>query len=191
MSIIALALAPALAHTPPPQPVQPTRIQAQAPRLEAGSRCRAAQTWSTVGLVGTGVMATGIVAPLLIAPNSEAGALVPLGSIAVGAPMIVAGGIGTLASAGRCTSHRGRAYSAGIGYLAAGVAAPLTAAGLIGGVALAFGDQPVLGLGAAVGGVAIGAAGLAGLGLGVVQTTRLWVVPSSGNRPGLTVAGRF
>lgn len=179
MSLLALTAVSALAA--------PTT---HAPSLEAGARCRAAQTWSTVGLIGTGAMATGILAPLVIAPNSEAGAALPIASVAVGAPMIIAGGIGTLATAGRCSSHRGRAYSAGIGYLSAGVAAPLATLGLIGGVALLYGDS-ALGIPVAVGGMTIGAAGLVGLGLGVVQTTRLWAIPSSGGRPGLTVAGRF
>lgn len=179
MSILALAAATALAT--------PT----QAPSLEAGARCRAAQTWSTVGLIGTGAMATGVLAPLLIAPNSEAGALLPIASVAVGAPMIIAGGIGTLATAGRCTTHRGRAYSAGIGYLSAGLVAPVATAGLIGAFALLVGDNGSIGVPVGIGANAIGAGGIAGLGLAVTQTTRLWAVPSSGGRPGLTVTGRF
>lgn len=161
----------------------------EAPRLDAPRTCTASKTWSTIGMIGTGVVTTGVVAPLLIAPNSEAGALVPIASVAVGAPMIVAGGIGSLAGARRCAVP-GAAVTAGVGYLAAGVGAPLTVIGLVGAVGLAFSDSS-LAVPLLIGGISAGAVGVAGLGLALGATGRMWAVPGSAGKPGLTVTGRF
>ena len=179
MSVVALAAATALAN--------PT----VAPRLDAPAKtCAAAKAWSTVGMIGAGVVTTGVVAPLVIAPNSELGAAIPIVSVAAGTPMIIAGGIGTLAGARNC-SHRGRAVSAGIGYLAAGIGAPVATLGIAGALIFAYSDLSAVAIPAFAIGVGAGAVGAAGLGLGLVQTGRLWAVPSAGGAPGLTVGGRF